>query len=151
VAAADLAPKGFWRVDRNAEPELRHPVLTLVAFADLDERIRAANGDREVGLETFLSQDESEGWMLPGELRLSDYGLGRDDRAKQSQPVAGRLGPRFYDWQLAQTADESWLECETHAQNLRVTTSQVPERRVTNEAQTGAAPTSVGDRRRPLF
>ncbi len=32
--------------------------------------------------------------------------------------MASRLGPRFYDWQLAQSADESWRECHLHARNL---------------------------------
>ena len=27
-------------------------------------------------------------------------------------------GPRFYDWQLTQGADESWQECHLHARNL---------------------------------
>ena len=56
--------------------------------------------------------------MLPETLRLADYGLGHDERAKVHQPVASRLGPRFYDWQLAQSAEESWRECHLHARNL---------------------------------
>ena len=111
-------PKGFWRVDKDKDPELRHTVLTLVAFHDLEEKIRACGGDREKGIEAFLAQNDGEGWMLPETLRLADYGLGHDDRAKQPQPVASRLGPRFYDWQLAQSAEESWRECHLHARNL---------------------------------
>jgi hypothetical protein len=38
--------------------------------------------------------------------------LGHDDRAKEYQPVAEKFGPRFYDCQFAQTAEESWAECE---------------------------------------
>jgi len=110
--------KGFWRVDKDKDPELRHTVLTLVAFHDLEEKIRACGGDREAGIEVFLAQNEGEGWMLPETLRLADYGLGHDERAKHSQPVASRLGPRFYDWQLAQSAEESWRECRLHARNL---------------------------------
>ena len=34
------------------------------------------------------------------------------------QPVASRLGPRFYDWQLTQSSEESWCECHLHARNL---------------------------------
>ena len=34
--------------------------------------------------------------MLPETLRLADYGLGHDERAKDPQPIAGRFGPRFY-------------------------------------------------------
>ncbi len=110
--------KGFWRVDKDKDPELRHTVLTLVAFHDLEEKIRACGGDREKGIETFLNQNDGEGWMLPETLRLSEYGLGHDERAKLPQPVASRLGPRFYDWQLTQSPDESWRECRLHARNL---------------------------------
>lgn len=113
-----LNPKGFWRVDKDKAPELRHTVLTLVAFHDLEEKIRACGGDREKGIEAFLNQNDGEGWMLPETLRLADYGLGHDERAREHQPVASRLGPRFYDWQLAQSAEESWRECHLHARNL---------------------------------
>ena len=113
-----LDVRGFWRVDRDRDPELRHTVLTLVAFHDLESQIRAAGGDREKGIEAFLSQNHGEGWMLPETLRLADYGLGHDERARNPQLVASRLGPRFYDWQLAQSADESWRECHLHARNL---------------------------------
>lgn len=113
-----LDQKGFWRVDKEKDPELRHPVLTLVAFHDLEEKTRTCGGDREAGIEAFLAQNDGEGWMLPETLRLADYDLGHDDRAKEPQPVASRLGPRFYDWQLAQSAEESWRECHLHARNL---------------------------------
>ncbi|MFZ4396804.1 MAG: hypothetical protein ACOYOU_14410, partial [Kiritimatiellia bacterium] len=113
-----LNPKGFWRVDKEKDPELRHTVLTLVAFRDLQAKIAACGGDRDKGVEAFLNQNSGEGWMLPETLRLADYGLGHDDRAQQPQPVASRLGPRFYDWQLAQSPEESWRECHLHARNL---------------------------------
>ena len=116
--SAALDPRGFWRVDRDKPPELRHTVLTQVAFHDLQAKIDAAGGDRERGIDAFLNQNDGEGWMLPETLRLADYGLGHDERAREPQPVAGRLGPRFYDWQLAQSADESWRECHLHARNL---------------------------------
>ncbi|WP_442510547.1 hypothetical protein SH528x_002172 [Novipirellula sp. SH528] len=45
---------------------------------------------------------------------ISDNG----EQAKQSQPVWECFGPRFYDWQLAQTPEESWAECHLHARNL---------------------------------
>ena len=110
--------KGFWRVDKEKDPELRHTVLTLVAFHDLQRHIDLCGGDRDRGIEAFLTQNDGEGWLLPETLRLSDYDLGHDDRAKDSQPVASRLGPRFYDWQLAQSPEESWRECHLHARNL---------------------------------
>ncbi len=115
---ADLPPKGFWRTDNDRDPELRQTVLTLVAFHDLTRHIESAGGDRERGIEAFLAQKDGQGWLLPETLRLADYGLGHDERAKEPQPVASRLGSRFYDWQLAQTPDESWRECHLHARNL---------------------------------
>jgi len=117
-ASAEKKPKGFWRVDKDKDPELRHTVLTLVAFHDLQTKIAACGGDQEKGIEMFLNQNNGEGWMLPETLRLADHGLGHDDRAKEPQPVASRLGPRFYDWQLAQSPEESWKECHLHARNL---------------------------------
>jgi len=113
-----LDPKGFWRVDKTDDPELRHPVLTLVAFDALAELIEEHGGDRDAGIAAFSALNGGEGWMLPETLRLADHGLGHDDRAKQPQPVASRLGPRFLDWQLAQTPEESWAECERHARAI---------------------------------
>jgi hypothetical protein len=113
-----LPPRGFWRVDKSTDPELRQTVLALVAFHDLEEKIRDCGGDKEKGIDAFLEQNDGQGWMLPETLRLADYGLGHDERAKHHQPVASRLGPRFYEWQLAQSVEESWRECELHARNL---------------------------------
>jgi hypothetical protein len=118
IGKLDVNPIGLWRVDKDKAPELRHTVLTLVAFHDLEAYVRTCGGDRDAGIEAFLSQNYGEGWMLPETLRLADYGLGHDERALHPQPVASRLGPRFYDWQLAQAAEESWRECHLHARNL---------------------------------
>ena len=114
----DLNPKGFWRLDRQRDPELRQTILTLVAFRDLESKIGAANGNRAKGIQDFFAQNEGKGWLLPETLCLADYGLGHDDRAGKCQPVASRLGPRFYDWQLTQGGEESWLEWHLHARNL---------------------------------
>jgi len=103
-----LDPKGFWRVDKTLEPELRHTVLAQVAFADLQAQ----------GLDTFLAGPNSEGWQLPETLCLADYGLGHDDCARVPQPVAARLGPRFLPWQLDKDPATSWAECEAHANLL---------------------------------
>jgi hypothetical protein len=97
-------------VDNEWEPELRRTVLSLVAFHDL----------QRLGRDVFLDQNNGEGWMLPATLRLADYGLGHDDRAREPQPVAARLGERFYPWQLEGTVEESWEECRRHAENLRL-------------------------------
>jgi hypothetical protein len=117
-ATTQLSPRGFWRVDKDKDPELRHTVLTLIAFHDLEAKLREQGGNRDAGIAAFLAQNHGEGWLLPETLRLADYGLGHDDRAQQYQAVASRLGPRFYDWQLTQTAEESWRECHLHARNL---------------------------------
>ncbi|NLH74843.1 MAG: hypothetical protein GX456_17475 [Verrucomicrobia bacterium] len=109
-----LDPKGFWRVDKDKTPELRHTVLAQVAFQDL----------QRMGLEAFLAQNGGEGWMLPDTLRLSDYGLGHDDRAEQPQPVAPLLGPRFLPWQLNEDVAQSWEECRRHAENIRAIRSR---------------------------
>jgi hypothetical protein len=113
-----LDPKGFWRVEKEKDPELRHTVLALVAFDDLQQMIEAHGGDRDSGIQAFCNQNAGDGWMLPETLRLADYGLGHDDRAKQPQPVASRLGPRFLPWQLEMSVEESWAECERHARTL---------------------------------
>lgn len=113
-----LDPKGFWRVDKERDPELRHTVLTLAAFRDLEEHIKAAGGNREQGISAFLSQNNGEGWILPETLILAELGLGHDDRARVPQPVRERLGPRFFDFQLAQSPEDSWKECALHARNL---------------------------------
>ncbi|WP_157055955.1 hypothetical protein [Candidatus Burkholderia verschuerenii] len=79
--ASTLNAKGFWRVDRDKDPELRQTVLAYVAFWDL----------KAGGVEAFFAQNDGAGWMIPERLRLADYGLGRDERALVAQPVASRL------------------------------------------------------------
>lgn len=116
--SSELSAIGFWRIDKDKHPEHRHTVLTLVAFHELQEKIAEYGGDMEKGIEAFCTQNDGEGWMLPETLRLADYGLGHDDRAKEQQPVRECFGPRFYDWQLAQSPEESWRECHLHARNL---------------------------------
>ena len=113
-----LDPKGFWRIDKDHDPELRHTVLSIVAFDALEKLIADHGGDREKGISAFAASNGAEGWMLPDTLRLADHALGHDDRVRDPQPVASRLGPRFLDWQLAQTPEESWAECERHARAI---------------------------------
>ena len=111
-------PKGFWRIDSRRDPELRQTVLTFIAYLDLHDKIKATNGNWEYGIQSFLTQNHGEGWLIPEALRLADYDLGHDDRARCHQPVASRLGSRFCDWQLARSADESLGEWLLHARNL---------------------------------
>ena len=142
--AKNLDVRGFWRVDRDQPPELRHTVLTLVAFRDLQQKIEAAGGDADRGIAAFLSQNHGEGWLLPETLRLADYGLGHDDRAREHQPVASRLGPRFYDWQLAQTPEERERETHLHARNL-LGADAYGERLATRIAKTAPVNDEGGD------
>ena len=109
VEAKKLNPKGFWRIDKSKEPELRHTVLSLIAFHDLSSK----------GLDAFMAQNDGEGWLIPEQVRLADYGLGHDERAQEYQPVASLLGPRFYDWQLDENVERSWQECAAHAELIR--------------------------------
>ncbi len=118
IQGRQLNPKGFWRLDKDRDPELRHTVLTLVAFWDLESKIHEASGDRDWGIREFIAQNSGEGWLLPETLRLADHGLGHDDRSRHHQPVASRLGPRFHDWQLSQSADNTLRESHRHARNL---------------------------------
>ena len=121
-----LDPKGFWRIDKDQDPELRHTVLSLAAFDDLQRAIAAA-GSRDAGIEAWCGANNGDGWMLPETLCIADLGLTRtvaldyDERAKTPQPVRSRMGERFLDWQLAQTPEESWAECERHAKALGAT------------------------------
>jgi hypothetical protein len=110
--------KGFWRIDKDREPELRHAVLTLEALDDIERRARPSSGDREKSAVDAFGHNDGEGWRIPETLRLADYGLGHGDRAEVHHPVAGRLGPVFHEWQLVQTDEESWRECRVHARNL---------------------------------
>jgi hypothetical protein len=90
-------------------PELRHPVLSLAAFHDLQQR----------GINEFLAQNDGAGWLLPEYLRLSDMGLGRDQRAKEPQPVRSALGERLLEWQANVDVSRSWDECAAHAAVLQ--------------------------------
>lgn len=118
LGAMAFDSRGFWRVDKDKPPEQRLTVLSLVAFHDLQAKIDACGGDVQKGIEAFCTQNDGEGWLLPETLRLADYGLGHDERALHPQPVRSCFGPRFYDWQLAQSPEESWRECHLHARNL---------------------------------
>ena len=113
----ELLPTGFWRVDKELRPEHRLTVLTIVAFHDLHQEIAKFNNPH-LGIDAFLKGTDGEGWQLPETLRLADYGLGHDDRAREHQSVRSHFGPRFYDWQLEQSPEDSWQECHLHARNL---------------------------------
>lgn len=100
-----LDAKGFWRIDKEMDPELRLTVLAIVAFHDL----------RQKGLDQFIAQNDGDGWFIPETLRLAEYDLGHDERAKMPQPVASRFGPRLLDWQLSEDIERSRQERAAHA------------------------------------
>jgi hypothetical protein len=104
-----LDPKGFWRIDKALDPELRLSVLTMVAFHDL----------LSMGIDRFIALNDGEGWYVPETLRLSDFGLGHDERAKASQDVASRLGPRFSEMQLIKDAEITRRERTADAELIR--------------------------------
>ncbi len=121
-----LDPKGFWRVGKADDPELRHTVLSLAAFDDLQRAIADAGFDRDAGIQLFCDQNDGDGWMLPESLCLAELELTRtvevgayDERTRAPQPVRERMGERFLDWQLEQSVEESWAECERHARAIR--------------------------------
>jgi hypothetical protein len=104
----EFDPKGFWRVDKDQDPELRHTVLALRAFADLEE----------VGLEVFLAGD---GWQIPETITyaiLPDGTIAFDTPDGMTVSVRERLGPRYLDWQLEGTPEGTWAECERHARTI---------------------------------
>nr|WP_319537642.1 hypothetical protein [uncultured Methanospirillum sp.] len=106
-----LDPKGFWRVDQTEVPELRHPVLALKAFLDL----------KKMGLEEFCALNDGDGWMIPDEITYAtrpDGTIEFDTTDGITVPVREKLGPRFLDWQLEGTPEESWAECERHARAI---------------------------------
>ncbi len=87
---------------------------TKTCFMD----VSSATNRRARGIAAFTRQHDGDGWMLPETLCLADLALGHDERARKPQPVRARLGERFLPWQLEQTPEESWAECERHARNL---------------------------------
>lgn len=104
-------PKGFWRVDKDQPKELRHTTLAQVAFRDL----------KEMGMEAFCSLNDGDGWQIPESITFAtrDSGiLDLDVKDGSTYPVRDRFGLRFLPWQLEQSVEDSWAECEIHARNI---------------------------------
>jgi hypothetical protein len=110
--------KGFWRVDFDDHPEHRHTVLSLVARCELANLVRQCDDVNEA-IDRFVGVGDGEGWLLPETLRLADYGLGVDDRAKTHQPVAEILGPRWTVEQTSTAPVAFWNRVEARAELLR--------------------------------
>jgi len=88
-----IAPRGFWRVDKTSDPELRHTVLAMEAFVCL----------KEMGPEDFMRSD----WQLPEHVEMGG----------KTYPVRERLGPQMYDWQTG--TECGWDECRQYAERLK--------------------------------
>jgi hypothetical protein len=101
-------PRGMWRVDRDLEPSIRETSLTIEAFADLSRLIEEA-GTIDLGITAFLTTSGGDGW-LPSETTARPDG--------SVVAVSSSLGPRFFDWQLAQGDAELFEEMQLHARNL---------------------------------
>lgn len=110
-----LNPKGFWRVDKDLDPENRLPVLSLLSFYSLDQLMKEHQCDIAEAARHLVGLEDGDGWQVPESIRLADYDLGHDKRARERQPV--RLGKRHYAWQQEDPV-LSWRECDLHSQNL---------------------------------
>ena len=124
---SQLPSKGFWRTGTglphhemrrawNCDPELRLPVLALVAYRRLTETIRDCGGDLSKAVKDFAPLP-SRGWQLPDNLCLAEFGLGRDERAGQSQPVRSRLLEKTSSGGRADAS--SWRECRQLASEYK--------------------------------
>jgi len=107
-----LPPKGFWRTQRTNPPSERVTVLTQIAF----EKCWSMGGTCDDRLSGFLNQNGGEGWQIPEEIDLGEYGLGEGSGGRVT--VRSRFGPRYFGWQESQSVEESWRECHLHARNL---------------------------------
>lgn len=136
-----LDPKGFWRVDKELDPELRLTVLSQIAFRDLKHR----------GLENFLGQNDGQGWMVPDHLRLSDFGLGHDDRAEHPQPVADRLGPRLLAEQERLDIEEERHARAAHRQLIERLIPQINNEALNTKPMTSGAIERPEDKQGGLF
>ena len=78
---------------------------------------------KEVGLEVFCQED----WQFPTD-------------------IAAQLGPRFTDWQEQGSVEESWEECEMHAQRMKETPIPLPETSATERNSNDTSKSSKNSR-----
>lgn len=136
-----LSPKGFWRTQRTQPPNERVTVLTQIAMKEC----WAMGSTPENRITSFLNQNDGEGWQLPEEIDLGDYGLG--DGSSGRVEVRSRFGPRYYGWQESQSVEESWRECHLHARNLLGPTGYAS---LLAELSSPARPTGASDASSPI-
>lgn len=78
---------------------------------------------KEVGLETFCQED----WQFPA-------------------AIADQLGPRFTDWQEQGSIEQSWAECEMHAERMTETPIPLPETSATERNSNDTSKSSKNNR-----
>jgi hypothetical protein len=115
---SSLYVKGFWRVDRTRDVQLRHTILTQIAYHDLKRKLGPQDQLSDGVVAAVEESKFLNEWKLPERVRLQDYGIGRDSSCNENLEVASILGPQFDDWQLGQSEDESIRECRLHCRNL---------------------------------
>lgn len=124
---AKLPSKGFWRTGIgsaehawrqawNCDPELRLPNLAIVAYVELDRLKRNGGGNLSAAIKSFSPINGSGGWRLPEGLRLLDYGLGQDLRAKKIQALRSLFGSGEGHNNLSKS---SWDDCRQLADDMR--------------------------------
>jgi hypothetical protein len=120
ISAESSTPKGFWRIDKEQDPELAphrsDPRSPSTPWSDLiGTRTPAIVTQRSA---PSPSSTTGRAGCCPRPSSWPNAASATMRAPVQPQPVASRLGPRFLDWQLAQTPEESWAECKRHAREL---------------------------------
>ena len=110
--------KGFWRIDKDRDPELRHTVLTLVAFQTSKSRYvpvvaTARRASRHSSARTTAKVGCSPRRCVSSIMALvTTTGRSRPSPSLAAWVRASTTG------KLAQSTEESWRECHLHARNL---------------------------------
>src|SRR5579859_381588 len=76
-------------------------ILTMIALDALEKHIAEHDVEYQARAAAVGALTSGERWTLPKMLSLTDFGLSRDDRAEQPQPLTNRLRHRFLNSQLA--------------------------------------------------
>jgi len=117
--AGSLAPSGFWRVDKDRDPELRHSVLVREALESLTEW----------GTDRVAEWD----WQLPDTLTLR----GRAFRVRE------RMGPQLLPQQEKTFQPGGWDECRRLAEQIQSDREKLDGLR--RDARGASIPTLIAD------
>jgi hypothetical protein len=94
-------------------------VLLQLAFSELEQIVASSSASPEAALDAFLLQNSNDGWLFPETTASASIDGAGSFATTSRHVIAGLLGPRFFDWQLSRSVEESWRECELHAGNLQ--------------------------------